>query len=337
MDILGAFKTEIFRPLVTLAIPGVTSVAPLVPVVTHYNPKIRGFWEAHPASFVALFVIAILATGLILEDIGARIEDGIWDEMIERKSGKQHADWRAYLRTAWEREPIGHRYLRTVLVRLKFELSFGLSIIAAVLGLLWLQVLEGPWARTQFGIFAACALVCSAYLLWESYGSAWVLARTRHLLLHNEPLATFPAHHSRAYRRLADVARWQSLAWGLAALFALTLPAVAARALRVEPSDSTLVLTRIIGAVGLGLALSGWYVATDGNLSRPRAVAGIAALVHILVFVFLALPRVDVGWSVLAVAHLALQLSFAVAFARVALLSAEEDGDRLRTDSIASA
>ena len=73
MDITSPFKSEIFRPLVTLVIPGAVALAPYILVVAYYFPEVVIFWNEHPSAFVAILVVSVVTTGLILENLGRRL------------------------------------------------------------------------------------------------------------------------------------------------------------------------------------------------------------------------------------------------------------------------
>src|SRR5205814_9122240 len=114
------------------------------------------------SAFITIIVVSIFVVGLVLEDIGARIEF-IWDCWLDhwaatlRSSwGKEpkkryhtaHAhlcDWDKYLQLDVRDEIIGERYLLTIVMRMKFELAMLPSLVLATLGLVWLQVIDGFW------------------------------------------------------------------------------------------------------------------------------------------------------------------------------------------------
>lgn len=189
MDPFAALRNEVFRPLVTLIIPGATAIFPFVAVVHHYNPEFRVFADTYPGFYLTILGFAVIGAGFILENLGSRIESGIWDKLIERDTHTQFDDWYSFLCYAPEREAVGHRYLRTLTLRLKFELSFALALIAVWFGLLWLDAVEVLWARQPVLRFSVIILGFAAYLLWESEATARTLAVVRHLLIRHRKLA----------------------------------------------------------------------------------------------------------------------------------------------------
>ena len=195
MDTLDAFKSEIFRPLTTLVVPGSVAAAPYVIIAVDANASFATFWSEHPNYFIAILGVVILAAGFVLDDLGARLESA-WDKLLEAKTRRQNTDWAAYLCKEFDkdREPIGQHYIRTIVIRFKFELSFGIALIFNWLGLLWIELLfkPKPWAPCSFALFSFFLLLPITYLLWESYASARLLADTRHILLTGKTLEDDP-------------------------------------------------------------------------------------------------------------------------------------------------
>ena len=103
MDLISGFKSELFRPLVTLVVPGAVALAPHIVVVGHYFPQVPKFWDEHPSAFVGILVVAVIATGLILEDIGGCIETG-WDKFLRRGKDDHYDKWIEYLQLRVESE-----------------------------------------------------------------------------------------------------------------------------------------------------------------------------------------------------------------------------------------
>ena len=175
MDVTSAFKNELFRPLTTVAIPGALSVGPYVLIAQHYAPAIRDFGDDHGGAFALAVIVCVLAAGLILEDFGSLLETKI-DERHYTAHPEDKKDWEAYLALRLKDEVIGQRYLRTVLVRFKFELSMVPALFALTIGLIWIQGIFHVWNCT--GIVLLCAFVLT--LCWYMYSEAVTSAATLH-------------------------------------------------------------------------------------------------------------------------------------------------------------
>jgi len=183
VDFISAFKSELFRPLATLVVPGGVAIGPYVLVAGYYFPGVTLFWRDHPSAFVAILVICIVAVGLIVEDLGAFIERDFWDSKLA-KDNEDHSDhWEQYLKLRLNDEIVGQRYLRTLLTRMKFELAMVPAFFFFWCGLLWLNRLYDLWRPSRFALLSGVLLILTIYLLLESYRSASVMSTTRTLIV----------------------------------------------------------------------------------------------------------------------------------------------------------
>lgn len=201
MNISSTLKNEIFRPLVALVVPGFITLTPYLFVTIAYYPDLKIFLEKSPYPSTGILFIIALAIGLILEDIGSRIEC-YWDSLINRpiehstscpdnssktcpiKSLKNIEDnWDNYLKLELKDEIIGQRYLKTILTRVKFELSMGPALFISAIGFLWLN--SKTEIMTPYSCFAIFSLIIllGIYIIYESYEGANVLKRTRQTII----------------------------------------------------------------------------------------------------------------------------------------------------------
>ena len=182
MDLASAFKSEVFRPVATILLPGVAAVSPYVAAARAADDGIAIFIDEHSAIAATSVVLLALAVGIILEGIGARIEL-VWDRQIEARHGYDKNEWSHYLMLVLDPEPIGQRYLRTITLALKFELTFSVALLVMIPGVLWLQTVAEPWTVLGLLTILILLLLTSTYLLYESRTSAGVLAKVRHDLV----------------------------------------------------------------------------------------------------------------------------------------------------------
>src|SRR6185503_16567252 len=74
MNFFAAFQSEVFRPLVTLLIPGALAISSWLVALCLRFPSLKAAIAAHSAeSYVILFLV-VTAVGIIIEDFGAKIE-----------------------------------------------------------------------------------------------------------------------------------------------------------------------------------------------------------------------------------------------------------------------
>jgi hypothetical protein len=179
-NFFSAFTSEVFRPLVTLLIPGAIAISTwFVGLLWHFHDLRTLVFNNHAEVGIVL-VLGMTFAGLVLEDMGARVET-LFDARREKIGGKQFENWNAYLRTAFKADPIGRRYVRTLVLRLKFELGIAFAMLSAGAGLLWL------WSM---GLSCKAVLItellCVLFTAWgflEGWSTHDTLAKNRANLL----------------------------------------------------------------------------------------------------------------------------------------------------------
>jgi len=179
-EIFSAFGSEVFRPLATIVIPGAMAISTWFVVLLQRFPTVRNLAEANHTETALLLALASIASGLLVEDIGSRIESRWFDrQLVKQPDFSRHDDeWDQYLRLAFSIEPVGQRYLRTILLRFKFEVATAVALLFSCPGLFWTG-LAGPWAMLWFSLCVVTALG----LLFEASCSHKVLSEIRHEIL----------------------------------------------------------------------------------------------------------------------------------------------------------
>lgn len=134
----------------------------------------------HTETALCLLLVMLLV-GIVIEDLGIHIESW-FDQFAERSSNGEHMrNWYDYLRTAYVADPVGRRYIRTVVLRLKFEFGVSLATTLAAVGILWLIWL-GVSCRLLLP-FLAISVVFAGFELFEAYTTHKLLAATRKEML----------------------------------------------------------------------------------------------------------------------------------------------------------
>ena len=178
-ELTATFQSEVFRPIVTLVIPGFYASATLSVASLQRFVKLRELIDSYPSASATVFLLGVITLGLILEEIGARIEL-YFDECLSKSpSFERHFDeWYEYLRLAFVAEPVGHRYLRTLVLRLKFELGMTVATVPFAAGAMFLKA---PWIWRI--VICAGALLLGTYLCFEAKHSDKGLSEVRRELL----------------------------------------------------------------------------------------------------------------------------------------------------------
>ncbi len=163
-----------FRHIGAMMVPSAIAVAPWVYRWCEENWEYALNWiDDHWAIAATVLVMGSVLGGFILENIGSWLEF-LFDKLRSLKTNSTHeADWERYLRTAFHVEPVGQNYIRTILIRFKFELAMAVACISATLGA-W-YVLQVQWLTIVISIF-------TTWMLTEAWISHGLLARTRRKL-----------------------------------------------------------------------------------------------------------------------------------------------------------
>lgn len=180
MNFFAAFQSEVFRPLVTLLIPGGLAISTWTVALAWTFPGFRQLISRNqtPAAWIILLIIT--AVGIVIEDVGSRLERQ-WDNEREESDSKHLENWYTYLRTAFLADPIGRGYIRTVLLRMKFELGLMIGLVIALFGAVPLIRLGVPFRGAVALVVFPISLAVWEY--FEAKASHELLARVRQELV----------------------------------------------------------------------------------------------------------------------------------------------------------
>lgn len=205
MDKLTSIHLTFDKVLITILIPGIVASYPYLMIIFQEFEGIKDYFDStNLTAFVAFLTIVSLAMGMILENIGGRIEVHIYDKIHVNQSCGERFDetWKEFLTLSYpEKEPVGHRYLRDILMRMKFELAFGLAVFIMSIGLL---VYDSKFVLiedccTSLFVLGVIPMLLSTYLLViEGYSSSKILCNTRKLLVEKFPHALGGNHLSKS-------------------------------------------------------------------------------------------------------------------------------------------
>jgi hypothetical protein len=181
-ELTATFHSEVFRPIVTIVVPGFYATATISVAMLERFKRLGDLLDKYPGVATVAFLLVVLAVGLIMEEFGARIESHFDDHLKRRTGYERHLEeWFDYLRLAFEREPVGHRYLRTLVLRLKFELGMVAGTVPFALGALGLTI-----PLTLRLLTLACGLLLGTFLCIEAESSNRKLSELRREMLKKE-------------------------------------------------------------------------------------------------------------------------------------------------------
>jgi hypothetical protein len=190
-ELTATFQSEVFRPVVTLVIPGFYGISTLSIVFWQRVPGLHRYVNDLPGLAATIMLLVVLTCGLVAEEIGARIELH-FDNLLEKTPGYENhiGEWYDYLRLAFDKEPVGHRYLRTLVLRLKFELGMTVASVPFAIGAFWIEI-SFAW---RLGIFASAAIL-ALYLWFEARQGDKALSKLRRELLKKDWELTSSRNH----------------------------------------------------------------------------------------------------------------------------------------------
>jgi hypothetical protein len=186
MNLSSTFNAEVFRPIATIAVPGSFAILPYVLIATHKYEGLILFWDKHEATFIVIITLIVIAVGLVLENLGSEIEARIWDPLCKKSNSCHDTNWYKYLRKAFAVEPIGQRYLRTIILRMKFELGFSVSLIPFWIGMIWLNCIKLNLSKNTMIWASVGVAILFIYMLFASYCSSKLLGKLRAELIKEE-------------------------------------------------------------------------------------------------------------------------------------------------------
>lgn len=182
MDISNAFKTEVFRPIVITLIPGAFSLAPYVYILYLTYPTFSELVKYNLAGTAIVYVFISIAAGMVLENIGSGIE--IWfGSIVAKRDKKYDDDWDKYLRTNFEKPPIGLDYISSIVMRMKFELSFSISLVFVLIGVWLIHIIQSRFGSIECFVLTVVVILLAAYLGFEAFSGVKLLGKLRRNLL----------------------------------------------------------------------------------------------------------------------------------------------------------
>jgi|GEM_PF-1319775 len=192
MEKLSSLSISFDRVLIQLVMPGVVAIITWIPVILgdcsglvkllEHHSTTKQFLTSNFITSISTLILIGLIVGMILENLGSLIESRIIDKILSRKDANFYTTWFKYLRLNFDgNEPIGQRYISSIILRLKFELSFSLAIGSFTIGLISLNHNHEifPWTCKNEFFFYVFPFIVAIYLLVEAYQSAKIIAKVR--------------------------------------------------------------------------------------------------------------------------------------------------------------
>ena len=175
---------DLIKTISTVLFPGTIAISPYLWVAQSKWPDLASKACRHEGLTFIILLILIVGVGMLMEDFGSEVEGRSLDKW--GKPQDHFTQWEKFLALAFKKdeEPTGHRYIRTIVARLKFELGAFCGILVAIPGFIWGCSLN-PNAFSCSGLagILASLIAIEVILLFEAWSSSEILARTRRIIL----------------------------------------------------------------------------------------------------------------------------------------------------------
>lgn len=206
MDPVSAFKSEIFRPIASIVLPGMLAIGPLVIVLGNAAPEVQELYSHQPLVFIALLTAASTVVGMLLENLGSSIERGIDRCMEVEYLPGVSAVWRLYLGTSCS-DTYARKYLGSLITRLKFINSMIPAVYIFGFGLWALHFQLARWSTNSMIVLSIFIFIISAWLFRTSteLSEAALFSRLQMLPPANQGLINTDADSVSRLRHLAYV------------------------------------------------------------------------------------------------------------------------------------
>lgn len=182
MEKISSLNLSFDKVLIHWIIPGLVIVLPYLLSSNAIFIKFRSYFSDGTLTVaISGLIITSLVIGLIIDIIGTYIEVYFFDRKLKKSEDLEFDEnWKKYLAISYKNEPVGQRYLRNVLMGMKFELSLGIALVITTFGS---YVLMNDLEITKSGcakiFFIALQIVFGLMLIREAFSSARSLARIR--------------------------------------------------------------------------------------------------------------------------------------------------------------
>ena len=181
MDLTSTVRSDSLPAVGSVLVPGAVASLPYAALLWGPPHNLKAFVDANQGASTVVGGLFIVSVGLLIESIGSYAEYYLLDSR-HKDRGAMHERWRNYLQIAWQKEPIGQRYLRRILTTFKFELNLLVATPVTIPGTIALAYygVIGNTVTLLLGLFIAGLVL---YLYRASVSSSVLLDNVRGLLV----------------------------------------------------------------------------------------------------------------------------------------------------------
>lgn len=183
MDVASGLKAEIFRPAVTLAMPGLVAAAPFFYLLVINHPDLLKVANEHATLSAILGFFVATGFGLIAQEVGTFFEASFIDPAISRRTPDHMEIWYRYLRHKLPPETVARGYIHDQILFLRFELNVPPALLFFWIGILCLHIGAGVFSRIAFNCLTIGCLVGVVLFFALSFQTASNLSTVRREIL----------------------------------------------------------------------------------------------------------------------------------------------------------
>ena len=190
-ELLKEFKFDIDRFILQLFIPGLFAMLPFFILVVDSNAEIKSYFSKSETTMGLLILFISLAIGIIIGSIGSWIELKIYNCVLKTKCNINKNEWDIYLEVEIPDNPnlvVLKQYKRD-LERLRFQVTFMISILIMTIGLYVLQC-NNHYMKTMECFVFYCLIIplfISGYLYFEVKTRIKTLIDYRRIIINHFP------------------------------------------------------------------------------------------------------------------------------------------------------
>jgi hypothetical protein len=176
MNIPERFDGRFVRFMAGVMAPGAVALMPWLLVAGKAYPNFGLWLFAGSALPVATLALAVFCAGMVLENIGSRLE-----VRLDQAHQIDEEAWHAYLNQT-QGSLIGHGYISSLVTRLKFELGMSFALPVAAFGIAALAFCQNGMPHVPASFLITVALFAAWYFRNEAAQTVNRLNKTRRVL-----------------------------------------------------------------------------------------------------------------------------------------------------------
>jgi len=173
MRIPEQFDSRFVRIIAGIIAPGALTLIPWLLVADEKYPAVGEWLFRNEVLSSAALLLLVFSIGMVCENIGSHVE-----LHFDKKHKSQDESWTQYLKQRAD-NLVGHRYISSLVTRLKFELGMFVALPFAALAIAVLGFCQEAMPSEVAAFFVPVAFASAFYFYREAGRTVELLANTR--------------------------------------------------------------------------------------------------------------------------------------------------------------